>query len=89
MEFFLTSGQGGVAGVGVHAGGAHGQDDAQVAALVGEEQDQHGGAAGERQVKVLCWRRLVGAEAGEGRLGDGLGSAREERRRVNRQGAYR
>lgn len=57
-----------MAGVGVHTSSAHGQHDAQVATPVGEKKDQHGSAPCERDISVLCWRGLVGAEAREGRL---------------------
>ena len=68
----LAAGEGRVAGVVAQRGGAHGYDDAQVAAAVGEEEEQDGGAAGDWE-GVPDWERRggVGAEPCEGDLGGG------------------
>lgn len=43
---------------------ADGEDDAEVTAAVGEQEDEYGGAAAQRQFGVLRWWGFEGAEAG-------------------------
>lgn len=43
---------------------ADGEDDAEVAAAVREEEDEHRGAAAQGQFGVLRWWGFEGAEAG-------------------------
>jgi hypothetical protein len=44
-------------------GAADGENDAKVAAAVGEEEDEDGGAAGEGKFGVGGWWGFEGAEA--------------------------
>lgn len=72
----LAAGEGSVAREAPKAGGAHGQDDAQVAMAVGVEKDEDGGAAaGGELVPEGKGRGLVGSQAGEGGLGGGTEKA--------------
>ena len=58
-----------MAGEAPEAGGAHGDDDAQVAPLVGVQQHQDGGAPARGEaVPEREGRGLVGAEPGYGGL---------------------